>query len=154
MTIAAAMVYDNGILLCADTQQEAGAMKIHGSKLGEFSCPGGRIGYVIAGNSRFALSAIQKAAKSIRNANVDETMQTPVDSSMIWRASWLGSRGRFFERSGMSQVRQRNAPNQTDPNFKLTHYRGDHADSHSDRAQARLSLLSKCVQDRLPRWLR
>jgi len=25
----------------------------------------------------------------------------PVDSSMIWYASWFGSRGRFFDRSGM-----------------------------------------------------
>ena len=25
----------------------------------------------------------------------------PVDSSITWYASWLGSRGRFFERSGM-----------------------------------------------------
>jgi hypothetical protein len=25
----------------------------------------------------------------------------PVDSSMTWYASWFGSRGRFFERSGM-----------------------------------------------------
>jgi hypothetical protein len=24
-----------------------------------------------------------------------------VDSSIIWYASWLGSRGRFFDRSGM-----------------------------------------------------
>src|SRR5439155_16170526 len=27
----------------------------------------------------------------------------PVDSSMIWYASWLGSRGRFFDRSGILQ---------------------------------------------------
>src|ERR1035437_3576488 len=26
----------------------------------------------------------------------------PVDSSMIWYASWLGSRGRFFDRSSMT----------------------------------------------------
>lgn len=28
----------------------------------------------------------------------------PVDSSMIWYASWFGSLGRFFDRSGIPQV--------------------------------------------------
>jgi predicted proteasome-type protease len=72
VTIAAALSHEDGILLCSDTQQEAGAMKIHGSKIGHFTCPGGKVAFAIAGNVPFAFSAIQKCAKRVKEAAPDK----------------------------------------------------------------------------------
>ena len=48
----------------------------------------------------------------------------PVDSSIIWYASWLGSRGRaFFDRSGITKYRHIWAARSRGEKFKLTHYR-------------------------------
>jgi len=41
---------------------------------------------------------------------------------MIWYASWLGSLGRFFDRSGIPQVSTGRGPESSPRNFKLTHY--------------------------------
>src|SRR5579872_622042 len=65
MTIAIGMLYNFGALLCADTQHETYTIKTHESKLGDFKFPGGRLAYALAGNSRFAKSAMQKCEKEL-----------------------------------------------------------------------------------------
>jgi len=75
MTIAAALTYDSGVLLCADTQMEAGALKIHAPKVGSFECPGGRIGFALAGHTSFAISAIQKCSQKLRDAKAHEIIE-------------------------------------------------------------------------------
>jgi hypothetical protein len=74
MTIAAGFVCREGILLCADTEQTAWAMKLHGSKLGHFACPGGIIAFAYAGNTRFAFSAIQKLQKRLQGIPPEDTL--------------------------------------------------------------------------------
>jgi hypothetical protein len=64
-TIAAGILHNEGVLLCSDTQIEAGAMKMHGPKMGFFDCVGGKIAFAMAGNVNFGLSAIQKCKRSI-----------------------------------------------------------------------------------------
>jgi hypothetical protein len=75
MTIAAALAYDGGVLLCAETQMEAGALKIHAPKVGSFECPGGRLGFAMAGNANFAISAIQKCSNKLKNGPPNEIIQ-------------------------------------------------------------------------------
>ncbi|MGA8598522.1 MAG: hypothetical protein WB676_27710 [Bryobacteraceae bacterium] len=75
MTIAAGFVYDDGVLLFADTQVEALAMKTHERKVGSFSCPGGQIGYAMAGNASQATSAMQKCAKRIKKVRPEEVIE-------------------------------------------------------------------------------
>ncbi|MBV9762597.1 MAG: hypothetical protein JO340_18700 [Acidobacteriaceae bacterium] len=75
MTIAAALSYEGGALLCSDTQYEEGASKTHGPKIGHFVCPGGRIGFAMAGNAAFATSAIQKASKRVRKAKPEHVLE-------------------------------------------------------------------------------
>ena len=74
MTIAAGILHSGGVLLCADTQHEAGAMKIHAPKIGHFDCPGGKIGFAFAGNSAFAISAIQKVSRKLQAASPKDTI--------------------------------------------------------------------------------
>lgn len=44
---------------------ELGAMKIHERKLGMFDCSGGKMAFAMAGNSAFAISAIQKCERKL-----------------------------------------------------------------------------------------
>lgn len=69
MTIAAGFLHRDGILLCADTQQETWAMKIHGAKLNHFECYAGSVAYAFAGNSDFAMAAIQGCKKRLQSAS-------------------------------------------------------------------------------------
>jgi len=73
MTIAAGFLCKEGVLLCADTEHTAWAMKLQGAKLGCFGFPGGKLAYVYAGNTRFAFSAIQKC-KSRLEACTDDLL--------------------------------------------------------------------------------
>lgn len=68
MTIAAGVLHRDGILLCADTQQESGAMKVYGPKVGSFPCPGGRVAFAFAGNVAFASSAVSKCSYRMESA--------------------------------------------------------------------------------------
>src|ERR1017187_2016157 len=76
MTIAAGFVYRNGILLCSDTQQEGGVIKLHRPKIGLFECPGGKFGFALAGNVQFAISAIQKCASVLMATDAANTIAT------------------------------------------------------------------------------
>jgi len=75
MTIAAGFLHSGGVLLCADTQHEAGAMRVHAAKIGTFDCPGGKVGFAFAGNSAFAISVIQKCSKKLRSVPPEETLE-------------------------------------------------------------------------------
>jgi hypothetical protein len=74
MTIAAGFVHSEGVMLCSDTQFEAGASKTYGTKLGFFNCPGGNIAYAFAGNASFAMSAIQKCEEKLKSTPAGDTI--------------------------------------------------------------------------------
>jgi hypothetical protein len=74
MTIAAGFLCQDGMLFCADTEHQTWAMKTHSPKIGYFDCPGGRIGYSFAGNSDFALAAIQKCERVLKSVPPNETV--------------------------------------------------------------------------------
>lgn len=65
MTIAAALPYENGILLCAESEHTGFAMKFNAPKIGYFSAPCGPLIYTYAGNSEFAAAAVQKCAAAV-----------------------------------------------------------------------------------------
>lgn len=66
MTIAAGFVHREGVLLCADSQQETGPMKTQAPKLGSFECSGGHVAYALAGHVAFAESAISKCRRALK----------------------------------------------------------------------------------------
>ncbi len=67
MTIAAGFTCNNGVLLCADTEETGWAMTIHASKLGDFRCPVGKIAFAYAGHTIFARSAIQHCERELQD---------------------------------------------------------------------------------------
>jgi 20S proteasome alpha/beta subunit len=71
VTIAIGMPYDFGVLLCADTQHETYTLKTHGPKVGSFDCPGGIVGYAMAGHGPFAKSAIKKCEKRLKQRTTE-----------------------------------------------------------------------------------
>ena len=73
MTIAAGFLCRDGIVLCADTEQQTWTMKIHAPKIGYFECPGGRVSYAYAGNSAFALTSIQKCQRVLESTIPEDT---------------------------------------------------------------------------------
>jgi hypothetical protein len=75
MTIAAGFLCRDGIVLCADTEQQAWAMKLHGSKMGDFECANGdKVCYAYAGNTAFALSAVQKCQNRLQSTRITNTI--------------------------------------------------------------------------------
>ena len=74
MTIAAGFCCREGVLLCADTEQTAWAMKLHGKKVDHFEFPGGKVGYAYAGNTRFAFSAIQKLERRLKASKTKDVL--------------------------------------------------------------------------------
>jgi hypothetical protein len=74
MTIAAGFLCRQGVLLCADTEQTAWAMKLHQAKVGFFDFPGGKMGHVYAGNTQFALSAIEKLQKRLNRRAIKDPL--------------------------------------------------------------------------------
>jgi hypothetical protein len=82
MTIAAGFLHRDGVLLCADTQQETWALKFYGSKVGYFDCYAGKVAYAFAGNSDFAAAAIlgcEKRLKKISSGDPAEVAQKFLD---------------------------------------------------------------------------
>lgn len=74
MTIAAGIVCRDAVLLCADTEYSGYAAKSIGPKMGEFDCPGGKIGFALAGGSHFAWSAVEKLKQGLQLVSPEETM--------------------------------------------------------------------------------
>lgn len=66
MTIAAGFLCKEGVLICADTQHTAG-MKLHRSKVGDCTFPGGKLAWAYAGHETFALAAIGKVEKLLES---------------------------------------------------------------------------------------
>jgi hypothetical protein len=75
VTIAAGFVHQNGIVLCSDTQQEAGASKYHGPKVGIVDIPYGKIAFAMAGHSDFATAAIQACSARLASVPPSDTIR-------------------------------------------------------------------------------
>lgn len=74
MTIAAGFVYRDGIVLCSDTQQEAGTSKYHGPKVGIADIPYGKIAFAIAGHADFATNALQSCSAKLASVDPKDTV--------------------------------------------------------------------------------
>jgi len=74
MTIAAGFIYENGVLLCADTELSGWAMTLHSRKVEHFKCPLGTVGIAYAGNRGFAVSAIQKCKRQLVTISPEEAL--------------------------------------------------------------------------------
>lgn len=73
MTIAAGFCHRDGVILCADTQHEAGYTKSYEPKLVEFQTPSGaNCAFAYAGNTNFALSTIYKAIRKMQKAHAQD----------------------------------------------------------------------------------
>ena len=68
MTIAAGLLCQEGVLVCADTEHVAWETKSQECKIHSLVFPGGRAVFAYAGNDRFAVSAIQKCEKRLKAA--------------------------------------------------------------------------------------
>ena len=80
MTIAAGFAYQDGVLLCSDTQMESGTAKTHAPKIGHFPFAGGNVGMAFAGNASSAVSTIQKCAKIIGKIKAHEDVIAEIES--------------------------------------------------------------------------
>lgn len=79
MTIAIALKFSEGILLCADTQHTySGLMKTQGTKLSfyDFTHNGSKIAFAICGNSNYARMAVQHIASDIGSISENQTDAT------------------------------------------------------------------------------
>jgi hypothetical protein len=68
VTIAVGFRHKDGILLCADTQQEGAVTKFYGPKVGYADIAYGQISCAFAGNSVFAATTIQACIDTARTA--------------------------------------------------------------------------------------
>jgi len=75
VTIAAGFVYDNGVMLCADTEITGWGMKLQSGKIKSFRVDGGTISMAYAGNASFAISTIQKCQRKLLNIKAADTLQ-------------------------------------------------------------------------------
>jgi hypothetical protein len=71
MTIAAGFAHKDGVLLCADTQQETDSAKFHEAKIFRFDWKGRSGAFAFAGNSAFATSTIQRCITKIEASSED-----------------------------------------------------------------------------------
>ena len=66
MTLVAGFRFNDGVLLCSDTQMEGYTIKTHGPKLCQADFPGGHVSITFAGNARKAESAISACVRRLR----------------------------------------------------------------------------------------
>ncbi|MGA3236898.1 MAG: hypothetical protein ABSG03_11375 [Bryobacteraceae bacterium] len=74
MTIAAGFAHKDGVLLCADTEEQKGAMKGHRPKIVEFDWKGSAGAFAFAGNSDFALATIQKCKTRLESTSTKDAL--------------------------------------------------------------------------------
>jgi 20S proteasome alpha/beta subunit len=67
VTIAAGFYCNDGVVLSADTQMTASPSKADESKVDSFDFPGGKVGFVFAGDVAGALCAIDKVKRTLRS---------------------------------------------------------------------------------------
>ena len=119
MTIAAGFRCYDGVLLCADTEEQGWVMTLQASKLSSSVHRWGKVAFAFAGNTGFALSAIQKCESRLDHLDGNQVMSElesildgeyrrnvlshpdhAVDGSLAYRlliAVWrLGSKARLF----------------------------------------------------------
>jgi 20S proteasome alpha/beta subunit len=58
VTIALGLLYQDGVLLCADTEMTGWSMTIHDSKIGYIDRGDVNVGIACAGNAAFSVAAI------------------------------------------------------------------------------------------------
>jgi len=83
MTIAAGFIHREGVLLCADTEHTGWTWKVQGAKLGHLEYRGGKVGWGYAGNTGFALSAIQECARQLEGIEAVDAL--PRIRKVLWR---------------------------------------------------------------------
>jgi hypothetical protein len=66
MTIAAGFHFDNGILLCADTELTGPGLTIQDTKISTSACSWGNLGITYCGNSAFAATATRRMETHLR----------------------------------------------------------------------------------------
>lgn len=74
MTIAAGFCFKDGILLCADTEQTVGQLKINDSKIISENFPDCSIAFAIAGDVAQATSAVQQILADLRECTDSRTV--------------------------------------------------------------------------------
>lgn len=105
MTIAAGFLYQDGVLLCADTELTGWSMKLNDTKLGYIDRGDITVGVACAGNTAFSVAAMQKCFRALSDAPVEE---------------FLGIIERTLEREYRKVVYRH--PNQgTDPGLQYWH---------------------------------
>ena len=75
MTIAAGFVYDNGVMLCSDTEITGWGMRLQSGKIKTFKTEGGTLSMAYAGNTSFAVSTIQKCHRKLLEVKSADTFQ-------------------------------------------------------------------------------
>lgn len=74
VTIAAGFVHRDGVLLCADTELTAGALKLRGAKVAEIKAATGHLAVVFAGHVHNAVATIQKMERKLQTYRGDDPM--------------------------------------------------------------------------------
>ena len=72
MTIALGFRYDNGVLLCADTELSGWANTTHARKIFHTVCRWGSVAFAYSGNSDFAVATIQRCLQGADVENLGE----------------------------------------------------------------------------------
>jgi hypothetical protein len=82
MTLIAGFRFNNGVLLCSDTQMEGAVIKTHGPKIctGEF--PGGSFAIAYAGHAGKAQAAIDACARRLSHVKPGEDVHAALQSTV------------------------------------------------------------------------
>ena len=75
MTIAAGLLHQNGVLLCADTLERFNLSTTHGLKIHRLDREGGRVLFALAGHTANAISAIQKCKRKLEKSSPGEWLR-------------------------------------------------------------------------------
>ena len=66
MTIAAGFYCHDGVVLSTDTEITSSISKTHEAKVSLFDFPGGKVAFAFAGNMNFALAALHKLERRLK----------------------------------------------------------------------------------------
>src|SRR5580704_6415925 len=82
MTLIAGFRFDNGVLLCSDTQMEGAVIKTNGPKLCHGEFPGGRFSIAYAGHAGKAQAAIDACARRLSHVNAGDDVHAALQSTV------------------------------------------------------------------------
>ena len=72
MTIAAGLLCQDGLIVCADMEHSTWSAKTYHSKMNQFEYPGGKVVFALAGNRAFALTAMEKIQRKLKRKKPSE----------------------------------------------------------------------------------